>query len=41
MRKLLDVSRARALGWQAKVSLKEGLEKTYRWFLENESSVRK
>ncbi len=41
MRKLLDVTRARALGWQAKVSLKEGLEKTYRWFLENESSVRK
>ncbi|MDT8443949.1 MAG: GDP-L-fucose synthase [Desulfuromonadales bacterium] len=41
MRKLLDVSRAKALGWQAKVSLREGLEKTYQWFLENESRVRK
>lgn len=41
MRKLLDVSRARALGWQARVSLREGLEKTYRWFLENEDSIRK
>ena len=41
MRKLLDVSRAKALGWQSKVSLREGLEKTYQWFLENESSLRK
>ncbi len=34
-RKLLDVSRMRSLGWEAKTGLKEGLEKTYRWFLEN------
>jgi GDP-L-fucose synthase len=33
LRKLLDVSRLRALGWQSRVPLREGLEKTYAWFL--------
>ncbi len=32
--KLMDVSRIREAGWTAKTSLKEGLEKTYRYFLE-------
>lgn len=39
-RKLLDVSKLSGLGWQAKVSLKEGLEKTYQWYtarMENET----
>ncbi|PNU18687.1 GDP-fucose synthetase [Geothermobacter hydrogeniphilus] len=40
MRKLQDVSRMTALGWQAKVSLREGIERTYRWFLEHEEEVR-
>ena len=31
--KLLDVSRLTALGWQAQTPLKEGLQKTYDWFL--------
>ena len=31
-RKLLDVSRLTALGWQAKVPLEEGLRRTYQWF---------
>ncbi len=31
-RKLLDVRRLTALGWQAKVSLEEGLRRTYQWF---------
>ena len=31
-RKLLDVSRLTALGWQARIPLKEGLRSTYRWF---------
>jgi GDP-L-fucose synthase len=31
--KLLDVSRLRALGWQARVSLEEGIMQTYQWFL--------
>ena len=34
-RKLLDVSRLRRLGWEAKIGLREGIERTYRWFLEN------
>ncbi len=33
--KLLDVSRVAALGWTAKIPLREGLAETYRWFLEN------
>ena len=31
-RKLLDVSRLKALGWKARITLREGLEQTYRWF---------
>lgn len=31
-RKLLDVSRLRALGWQPKIPLREGIECTYRWY---------
>jgi GDP-L-fucose synthase len=40
-RKLMDVSRLEALGWQAKVSLEDGLNSTYQWFLENESVIRR
>jgi GDP-L-fucose synthase len=31
-RKLLDISRLAARGWQARIPLEEGLEQTYRWF---------
>lgn len=34
-RKLLDVSRLNDLGWEAQVSLEEGLKNTYNWFKEN------
>ena len=34
-RKLMDVSRINKLGWKYKTSLKEGIEKTYQWFLKN------
>ena len=34
MRKLMDVSRLASLGWSARIGLREGLEETYRWFLE-------
>ncbi len=40
MRKLLDVSRMKALGWEAKVSLRDGIEKTYEWFLKHQDSFR-
>ena len=39
-RKLQDVSRMRALGWEAKVQLREGIERTYRWFLDNQGRFR-
>lgn len=39
-RKLLDVSHLNNLGWKAKTSLKDGLEKTYAWYLENIDSLR-
>ena len=32
-RKLLDVSRLNALGFQARIGLREGLESTYAWYL--------
>jgi GDP-L-fucose synthase len=34
-RKLLDVSRLHDLGWKHTIGLREGIEKTYRWFLDN------
>lgn len=34
-RKLLDISRVHALGWRARISLREGIESTYAWYLEH------
>jgi len=34
-RKLMDVSKMKAMGWEYSTELKEVLEKTYQWFLEN------
>ncbi len=34
-RKLMDVSRIHKLGWKHSTTLKEGIEKTYKWYLEN------
>ncbi len=34
-RKLLDSSIINSLGWKAKTKLKDGLEKTYKWYVEN------
>jgi GDP-L-fucose synthase len=39
-RKLLDVSRLTALGWQAKITLKSGIEHTYAWFKEHSADAR-
>ncbi|WP_412498687.1 GDP-L-fucose synthase [Shewanella indica] len=40
-RKLMDVSRLKALGWQAKIELEQGLALTYEWFLANQDNFRK
>lgn len=34
-RKLLDVSKIMQLGWKATISLRDGIVRTYEWFLEN------
>ena len=39
-RKLMDVSRLRAMGWTARTGLEEGLAATYRWFVAHVASVR-
>lgn len=39
-RKLLDVSHLNELGWKAQTPLKEGLQKTYAWYLENIDALR-
>jgi GDP-L-fucose synthase len=39
-RKLLDVSRLTAIGWRARISLRDGIAQTYRWFLENPHTQR-
>lgn len=33
--KLMDCSRLKQMGWSYKTSLREGLEKTYKWYLDN------
>ena len=39
-RKLMDVSRLQAMGWQARIGLEEGLHDAYRWFLAHLSQAR-
>ena len=34
-RKLLDSSKINSLGWEASISLDQGLRDTYTWYLEN------
>jgi GDP-L-fucose synthase len=38
-RKLLDVARLHALGWRHKIPLREGVETTYRWFMDHAVEV--
>jgi GDP-L-fucose synthase len=40
MRKLLDVSKLRDLGWSAKIGLEQGLQSSYTWFQEHHGAVR-
>jgi GDP-L-fucose synthase len=39
-RKLMDISRLKSLGWQYQVSLEDGLECSYEWFLSNQHNFR-
>ena len=34
-RKVLNVDKIKSLGWEPKIGLREGIEKTYKWYLEN------
>ncbi|MDP6179618.1 MAG: GDP-L-fucose synthase [Desulfatiglandales bacterium] len=36
-RKLLDISKLQSFGWHANISLQEGIEQTYQWYLNNTS----
>jgi nucleoside-diphosphate-sugar epimerase len=40
MRKLMDVSRLKDMGWTPTINLEQGIEQTYRWFLENVETAR-
>lgn len=40
-RKLMDVSRLKALGWKPRIGLEEGIRSTYQWFLKNEDQIRR
>lgn len=40
IRKLLDVSRLKSLGWQATIGLEDGLYDTYKWFVDNQDCFR-
>jgi GDP-L-fucose synthase len=37
-RKLMSADRLREMGWAPRIGLREGLESTYRWFLDNEAA---
>lgn len=39
-RKLLDVSRLAALGWEAKIPLADGLREAYEWFVQHQNDCR-
>ena len=37
-RKLLDISKIKAIGWKPTISLKEGLKKTIEWYITNKKT---
>ena len=39
-RKLMDVSKMHNLGWKHQVELKEGIQRTYQWFLNNRQNIK-
>jgi len=40
MRKLTNVSKLHSLGFKHAVSLKEGIERVYQWYLENSANAK-
>ncbi|OGT36812.1 MAG: GDP-fucose synthetase [Gammaproteobacteria bacterium RIFCSPHIGHO2_12_FULL_38_14] len=38
-RKLLDISKMSAMGWRAKISLREGIQRTYQWYCETQPII--
>ena len=40
-RKLLNVSRLKALGWTPQIPLSDGIESTYKWFIANRDAIRR
>ena len=34
-RKLLDTTKINSLGWEPSISLRDGIESTYRWYIES------
>ena len=40
LRKLMDVSKMKGLGWQYTTELEDGIKKTYQWFLENIDAIK-
>jgi GDP-L-fucose synthase len=39
-RKLMDVSKMESVGWKAKISLEEGIERTYNWFFDHQETFK-
>ena len=39
MRKLLDSSKMKNLGWSPELTLQEGIQSTYDWFLKNKPQL--
>jgi len=40
-RKLLDSTRVTQLGWRAQINLREGVRRTYEWYVQHEDAARK
>lgn len=40
-RRYLDTTKINSLGWKVKTPLKEGLTKMYKWYVENQDTIRK
>ena len=39
-RKLMNVDKIKTLGWQARISLRDGLNDTYQWFFTNQNEFK-